>query len=67
MTVQTTDSPDSARADPPDRAGTETPASVTLGTRSIGLVNLPVGDGRQRSPRRSLALRLAVPMAIFVA
>jgi sulfonate transport system permease protein len=67
MTVQTTDNPDSARADPPDRAGTETPASVTLGTRSIGLVNLPVGDGRQRSPRRSLALRLAVPIAIFVA
>jgi sulfonate transport system permease protein len=67
MTVQTTDNPDSARADPPDRAGTETPASVTLGTRSIGLVNLPVGDGREQSRRRSLALRLAVPIAIFVA
>jgi sulfonate transport system permease protein len=67
MTVQTTDNPDSAWADPPDRADTETPASVTLGPKSIGLVNLPVGDGRQRSPRRSLALRLAVPIAVFVA
>ncbi len=31
------------------------------------LVHLPVGDGRQQSRRRSLALRLAVPLAIFVA
>jgi sulfonate transport system permease protein len=67
MTVQTTDNPASARADPPDRAGTETPAGVKPGTRSIGLVNLPVGDGREQSRRRSLALRLAVPIAIFVA
>ena len=67
MTLQTTDNPHSARADRPDRAGTETPAGVKPGTRSIGLVNLPVGDGRQQSRRRSLALRLAVPIAIFVA
>ena len=67
MTLQTTDNPHSARADRPDRAGAETPAGVKPGTRSIGLVNLPVGDGRQQSRRRSLALRLAVPIAIFAA
>jgi sulfonate transport system permease protein len=67
MTVQATDNPDSARADPPDGAGLATPAGVKPGTASVGLINLPVGDGRQRSRRRSLALRLAVPIAIFVA
>ena len=67
MTVQTTGDLDSARVEPPDRSGTETPADVEPGTASIGLVRLPVGDGRQLSRRRSLALRLAVPLAIFVA
>ena len=67
MTVQTTDSPDSAQANPPDRGSLATPAGVKPGTGSNGLVHLPVGDGRQQSRRRSLALRLAVPIAIFVA
>ena len=30
-------------------------------------MHLPVGDGRQRTRRRSLAVRLALPIAIFVA
>jgi sulfonate transport system permease protein len=67
MTVQTTSNPDSARAPTPDRAATETPAAAKPGTTSRGLVHLPAGDGKQQSRRRSLALRLAVPLAIFVA
>jgi sulfonate transport system permease protein len=67
MTVQTTGSPDSAQANPPDRGSLATPAGVKPGTGSNGLVHLPVGGGRQQSRRRSLALRLAVPIAIFVA
>jgi sulfonate transport system permease protein len=67
MTVQTAGNLDSARADPADRAGTAPPVDVKPGTASIGLVHLPVGGGRQQSRRRSLALRLAVPLALFVA
>ena len=67
MTVQTAGNLDRARADPPDRAGTAALVHVKPGTASMTLVHLRVGDGRQQSRRRSLALRLAVPLAIFVA
>ena len=42
-------------------------AGTRPGTASIGLISLPVGDGRHRSRRRSMGVRLLVPISIFVA
>ena len=66
MTVQVAGKPDSGQ--------TESPGTVGLAAGSLhgvpaprGLVHLPVGDGQQRTRRRSLAVRLALPIAIFAA
>ena len=66
MTVQIAGRPDSGRSDPPGAAGLSVGPSGG-DTAPRGLVHLPVGDGRQRTRRRSLAVRLALPIAIFAA
>jgi sulfonate transport system permease protein len=68
VTVQVADKPDSGRADPQDPAGRESlPPSAVLADAAPGLVHLPVGNGGQRTRRRSVVLRLAAPIAIFAA
>ena len=66
MTVQVAGKPDSGQTDPP---GTARLAAGSLHgvPAPRGLVHLPVGDGQQRTRRRSLAVRLALPIAIFAA
>jgi sulfonate transport system permease protein len=54
-------------SDEPVLAPLPSEAGTRPGTASIGLISLPVGDGRHRSRRRSLGVRLLVPIAIFVA
>jgi sulfonate transport system permease protein len=64
VTVQVAGKPDSGQVDPPGTAGrTVEPDRGEW----RGLVHLPVGDGQQRTRRRSLAVRLALPIAIFAA
>ena len=65
MTVQVAGKPDSAQVDPLGTAGRT--AEPLWDAAPRGLVHLPVGDGRQRTRRRSLAVRLALPIAIFAA
>jgi sulfonate transport system permease protein len=66
VTVQVAGKPDSGQSDPPGTAGL--PGGAVRGvTTPRGLVHLPVGDGKQRTRRRSLAVRLSLPIAIFVA
>ncbi len=66
MTVQVAGKPDSGQTPPPGTAGLS--AGPPLGVTSpTGLVHLPVGDGRQRTRRRSLAVRLTLPIGIFAA
>ena len=64
MTVQVAGTPDSSQVDPPRTAGG---IAEPHGRESPGLVHLPVGGGRQRTRRRSLAVRLVLPIAIFAA
>jgi sulfonate transport system permease protein len=65
VTVQVAGKPDSGQDDPPGTAG---PTAAPLREAAPpGLVHLPVGDGQQRTRRRSLAVRLALPIAIFAA
>jgi sulfonate transport system permease protein len=66
VTVQVAGRPGSGQADPP---GTTGPSAGPLRgvTAPRGLVYLPVGDGQQRTRRRSLALRLVLPIGIFAA
>ncbi len=66
MTVQVAGKPDSGRTDPPGTAGLSAGAPQGVTTPS-GLVHLPVGDGQQRTRRRSLAVRLVLPIGIFAA
>ncbi len=68
MTVQVAGKPLSGHADPTDPAD-RSPALPGAG-RTVPppvLVHLPVGDGGQRTRRRSVVLRLAVPIAILAA
>jgi sulfonate transport system permease protein len=65
VTVQVAGKPDSAQVDPPGTAGRTAEPLRDVSPR--GLVHLPVGDGQQRTRRRSLAVRLALPIAIFAA
>ena len=66
MTVQVAGKPDSGPADSPGTGGLSTgPPRGTTAPR--GLVQLPVGDGQQRTRRRSLAVRLVLPIGIFAA
>jgi sulfonate transport system permease protein len=66
VTVQVAGKPDSGQTDPPGTAGPAAgPRQGVPAPR--GLVHLPVGDGQQRTKRRSLAVRLALPIAIFAA
>jgi sulfonate transport system permease protein len=66
VTVQVAGKPDSGQIGP---SGTEGLPAPPLGNGAArrGLVHLPVGDGQQRTRRRSLAVRLALPIAIFAA
>ena len=64
MTVQVAGKPDSSQLGPPGKAGRTTEPRRG---ESAGLVQLPVGDGRQRTRRRSLAIRLVLPIGIFAA
>jgi sulfonate transport system permease protein len=66
VTLQVAGKPDSRQADPPGTAG-QTAASLRGETAPRGLVHLPVGDGQQRTRRRSLAIRLVLPIGIIVA
>ena len=54
-------------SDPDGLAPVPHGAGALTGVAPSGLVRLAVGDGRQRSRRRSLAIRLLVPVSIFVA
>ena len=66
MTVQIAGKPDSGPADTPGAAGRST--GLPRGTTAPrDLVQLPVGDGQQRTRRRSLAVRLVLPIGIFAA
>jgi sulfonate transport system permease protein len=66
VTLQVAGKPDSRQADPPGTAG-QTAVSLRGERPPRGLVHLPVGDGQQRTRRRSLALRLVLPIGIIVA
>ena len=70
MTVQLTGTSSSGRAESSEPTG-PSPLSATAPAEashaSVRLVSLRVGDGRRRSRRRAVALRLAVPIGIFVA
>jgi len=66
VTVQVAGKPESQRADPSGAAGSSA-GSLRRVSQSGGLVHLPVGDGQQRTRRRSLAVRLSLPIAVFVA
>jgi len=66
VTVQVTGKPDSGQAGLPGPTGLS--AETVRGVAAPnGLVHLPVGDGPQRTRRRSLALRLVLPIGIFAA
>jgi sulfonate transport system permease protein len=66
VTVQVAGTSDSRQAEPfstNGRSGGQSPGATAPGA----LVHLPVGDGQQRTRRRSLALRLVLPIGLFVA
>jgi sulfonate transport system permease protein len=66
VTLQVAGKPDGGQADSPGTTGLS--AGPPRGDSAPGgLVHLPVGDGRQRTRRRSLAVRLALPIAIIAA
>jgi sulfonate transport system permease protein len=66
VTVQVAGKPESGQADSRGTAGLSAGRSRGVSAPG-GLVHLPVGDGQQRTRRRSLALRLTLPIGIFVA
>jgi sulfonate transport system permease protein len=70
VTVHVTNDPGSGQAELLEEATTAyvpLAAGTRPATAPIDLVNLPVGEGRGRSRRSSLAVRLTVPVSIFIA